>query len=131
MFCAYCGEKLGDDANFCTSCGNRARIGTHGLTPDGRIPILIKRTTGHAFKLRAYKVILDGNEIGELGNGELKRFMIPEGKHTLHLEIDWLTSEVIPFDIADKTITFECGTHDSSASSTSPKTNQYIWIKII
>ena len=131
MFCAYCGEKIGDAANFCTCCGNRARMGTHGSTRDNRMPILIKRTTGHAFKLRAYKVILDGAEIGELRDGELKKFIVQEGKHTLHLEIDWLRSEVISFDVVDRTITFECGNNEASASSALPKTKEYIWIKII
>lgn len=131
MFCAYCGEKIGDAANFCTSCGNRVRARTHGSTLDHKVPILIKRTTGHAFKLRAYKVILDGADIGELHDGEAKRFIVQEGKHTLHLEIDWLRSETISFDVVDQAITFECGNNEAFASPASPKTKEYIWLKMI
>jgi hypothetical protein len=95
--------------------------------------IIIKRVTCYADKFRAYKVLLDGTEIGDIRQGESKQFPVQEGKHTLQLNIDWCTSEPVTFDLVDKPITFVCGSHDplNAAFSAFFKTKDYMWLKRI
>lgn len=47
--------------------------------------------------MHIYKVVLDGNIIGHIKNGEEKEFDIPEGNHDLFLKIDWCRSNVLSF----------------------------------
>lgn len=93
--------------------------------------IILKRGKGYADKMRAYTVLLDGNEIGKIRQGESKQFQAQEGKHTLQLKIDWCISKPITFDLAEKYITFECGSNTAikAAFSAFFKTNDYMWLK--
>jgi len=95
--------------------------------------IIIKRGTGYADRFRAYKVFLDWTEIGDIRQGESKQFPVQQGKHVLQLKIDWCTSEALMFDLADKTITFECGSNNVLKATFSAffKTNNYMWLKRI
>lgn len=94
--------------------------------------IIIKRDKkGYADKLRAYKVLLDGAEIGDIRQGESKDFSAHDGKHTLQLKIDWCSSAPVTFDLADKPITFECGSNNAMKAAFSAffKTKDYMWLK--
>lgn len=62
--------------------------------------LTITRDSGYADRLRAYQVVLDGERIGEIRNGETKEFSIGPGKHALSLKIDWCGSETIDFVVA-------------------------------
>jgi hypothetical protein len=66
--------------------------------------LAITRDRGCADRLRAYKVVLNGESIGEIRNGETKEFPIGPGKHALSLKIDWCGSETVEFvvDQAEK-----------------------------
>jgi hypothetical protein len=66
--------------------------------------LAIARDSGYADRLRAYQIVLDGERIGEIRDGEIKEFSIPSGKHTLSLKIDWCGSENVGFvmDSAEK-----------------------------
>ena len=59
--------------------------------------LTITRESGYADPLRAYKVVLNGERIGEIRNGETKEFSIGPGKHALSLKIDWCGSETVEF----------------------------------
>ena len=59
--------------------------------------LIITRDSGYADRLRAYKVVLNGESIGEIRNGETKEFPIGSGKHALSLKIDWCGSETVEF----------------------------------
>jgi hypothetical protein len=61
--------------------------------------LTIRRDSGYADRLRAYKVVLDGQRIGEIRNGETKEFSIGPGKHALLLKIDWCGSETVEFAV--------------------------------
>ncbi len=45
--------------------------------------------------------ILDGLEIGQLGNGEEKQFNISAGQHQLMIKIDWGRSNIVSFAASD------------------------------
>jgi hypothetical protein len=42
--------------------------------------------------LRTYKVVIDGNTVGDIRRGETKTCDMPPGRHEIHLEIDWAKS---------------------------------------
>ncbi|MEB3343631.1 hypothetical protein [Okeania sp.] len=69
----------------------------------------LKRDSGSVDLLRAYKVVLDGNIIGYIKNGEEREFDIAEGNHDLFLKIDWCRSNVLSFKDNANTVNFECG----------------------
>lgn len=72
--------------------------------------INIKRESGYADKLRAYKVQVDGTVIGTIADGESKDFDVQPGAHTLRLTVDWAGSNVVEFQSGQKkVIHFRCG----------------------
>lgn len=56
-----------------------------------------KRGSGDLF--RAYHVLVDGNDIGEIRRGELRRFPIAAGPHEIHLVIDWCESPSVNAEV--------------------------------
>ncbi|MCA8985852.1 MAG: hypothetical protein R3C12_22920 [Planctomycetaceae bacterium] len=73
--------------------------------------IRIKRDTGYVDSLRAYIVVLDGNVIGEIENGQQVEFDVAPGMHHLNLKIDWCRSNIIDFEVNQDAIEFECGSN--------------------
>src|SRR5579864_8594047 len=64
----------------------------------------IKRDSSYADHLRAYSVIVDGNRVGEIKNGETRDFPILPGQHQLRLNIDWCGSNTIDFVASDSDV---------------------------
>lgn len=52
-------------------------------------------------RFRKFKILLNGNIIGEISNNEVKDFDIPTGNHTLSAKVDWCFSPEIPIEIND------------------------------
>ncbi|MCK4911596.1 MAG: hypothetical protein KAR83_08125 [Thermodesulfovibrionales bacterium] len=73
--------------------------------------INIVRGKSYVDALRAYKIILDGNVIGEIKNGQEIEFDLPPGKHEISLKIDWCGSNCIEFECDVDTVEFECGSN--------------------
>lgn len=74
--------------------------------------INIKRDSSYADKLRSYKVILDGEVVGELADGQSKSFNVEPGTHTLYMKIDWARSNKLTFRSAGtQTLNFRCGSN--------------------
>lgn len=72
--------------------------------------ISVSRDSGYADRLRDYRVLLDGAEIGRLGNGAAKTFEIPSGPHLLMIKVDWGRSNIVAFDVGESQIArFLCG----------------------
>jgi len=61
--------------------------------------LAIKGDSGYADRARSYQVMLDGNALGRIGNGETKRFTLIPGRHSLRLTIDWCGSNYVEFEI--------------------------------
>ncbi|HUU02656.1 MAG TPA: hypothetical protein VM425_14545 [Myxococcota bacterium] len=97
--------------------------------------IRITRDSGYADRIRAYKIVLDGNVIGEIRNGEQLELDVPPGKHKLHLKIDWCRSNFVDFETNGNTVEFECGSNlrgskiFSSIIYVTFLRNKYIWLK--
>jgi hypothetical protein len=63
--------------------------------------ISVSRDSGYADRRRDYRVLLDGAEIGRIGNGGQKSFEISPGRHQLMLKIDWCRSNIVDFNSPD------------------------------
>ena len=51
--------------------------------------ICIYRQPAYADRLRAYTILLDGQAMGEVRDGETCTVVAPEGEHVIKLTIDW------------------------------------------
>jgi hypothetical protein len=69
--------------------------------------LIINRDSGYADSLRAYKLLLDGHEVGKIRGGESKSFTVSAGEHTIRAKIDWCSSPSESFVAADETVSFE------------------------
>jgi hypothetical protein len=59
---------------------------------------------------RAYKVLIDGEMVGEVRHGESRDFQVPPGRHQLRLKIDWTSSKTIDCELgAGDEAKFRCG----------------------
>ena len=71
--------------------------------------LVLSRTKAYVDKVRAYRILLDGQEIGRIKEGTEEKLMIPSGSHELQLKIDWSMSPPAHFDAAEgETVTFTC-----------------------
>ena len=50
--------------------------------------------------LRTYKVVIDGNTVGDIRRGETKTFDVSPGRHEIHLEIDWAKSRDLELNLS-------------------------------
>ena len=74
--------------------------------------ISVSRDSGYADRLRDYRVLLDGAEIGRLGNGAAKNFEIPSGRHQLMIKVDWGRSNIVAFDAGEsQSSRYLCGSN--------------------
>jgi len=61
--------------------------------------IRIVRNSEYNNKARKFMVWLDGQKLGEVGNGETKEFDVAAGQHSIILKLDWCSSEQLSFDL--------------------------------
>ncbi len=74
--------------------------------------IKIKRDSGYADKIRAYMIVLDGNVVGEINDGQQVELDVSRGMHELFLKIDWCRSNIEQFENDGRTaIEFNCGSN--------------------
>jgi hypothetical protein len=60
----------------------------------------IDRSSEWTNYMRSIKIIMDGQEILKLKNGESKEITIPEGVHHLMARVDWGTCPIVSFQIS-------------------------------
>jgi hypothetical protein len=70
--------------------------------------IQITRGPGYGDGLRAYRIVIDGEQRGKIGRGETVDIEVPSGPHELVLKIDWCRSPRLSFTVADRAL-FTCG----------------------
>ena len=61
--------------------------------------LVIARSSEWNNRARRINIILDGEQIGKIANGDTKEFEIAAGMHTLKAKIDWCGSRDMPFMI--------------------------------
>lgn len=66
--------------------------------------IQIARDSGfYTDRGRAYKVLVDGEEAGDVRQGETKSFTVEAGSHEVQMKIDWCRSRPVAVDAAPGT----------------------------
>jgi hypothetical protein len=74
--------------------------------------VSLKRDSGYADRLRKYRVLLDAQEIGRIGDGEKRVFEITPGQHQLVVKVDWAKTPAVTFVAAQgQTANFSCGSN--------------------
>lgn len=77
--------------------------------------IRLKRKSEVENKMRNFKILLNGKEIGKISDGELKDFSIEPGKHTLTAKIDWCSSKPLELNMSsNETMYVTVGSYRSS-----------------
>jgi hypothetical protein len=61
--------------------------------------IKIQRTSDYMNLMRDYRLFIDGQKIGSIGNAQIKDFEIPAGRHSVIAKIDWCSSPELFFEI--------------------------------
>lgn len=98
--------------------------------------IHLARDSGFADYTRQYKVVVDGEEKGQIKNGGTFECEIAPGRHTLELKVDWCGSNILKFEVADnEKAYFDCGSNlrgwkifkASKIMREAP--NEWIWLK--
>jgi hypothetical protein len=70
------------------------RRGPKAVDPEVKMPTLsVQRDRGIADKLRKYRILLDGLEIGELAEEAVLSRETSSGPHVLEARIDWCGSQ--------------------------------------
>lgn len=60
--------------------------------------IILSRNNEFLNRTRAYRVFIDGEEAGKIGNSKTEEFPLSAGKHTVKCKIDWCSSGEYQFE---------------------------------
>jgi hypothetical protein len=71
--------------------------------------ITLTRSKAFADRLRAYRVEIDGAEVGRIRHGETLQFDLPKGTHRMQLFVDWCDSNPLMFELSEQALHFRCG----------------------
>jgi hypothetical protein len=94
---------------------------------NGRLEISRLKRGGDLF--RAYHVLVDGNDIGEVRRGRSRLFWITPGRHEVHIVIDWARSPSIEVDVAPgETVKLICWPKFHFGQAKRAMANPHEWI---
>ncbi|MEW1957231.1 hypothetical protein [Kineococcus sp. NPDC059986] len=68
--------------------------------PDDSVTIVVHRPRGARDLLRAYTLVLDGEEVGRIRQGGRLEVSTTPGRHTIRATIDWSGSPEVAFTTA-------------------------------
>lgn len=63
--------------------------------------LIINRKKEWANRLKAYNLFIDGKQVGQIKNGEIKEFEIEDGAHQLEIQMGLCGSGVYNFEMLD------------------------------
>lgn len=76
----------------------------------GETILKITRLTSYPDRLRVYKIVVDGKEMGFIRAGETVQVSVEPGNHRINLKIDWCRSNIIEIVAkAETEYKLECG----------------------
>jgi len=64
------------------------------------VSITIIREGDWSDKLRKWRILIDGQEVGQMRERGTFQYEIPSGRHELTMKVDWASSETLRFEIA-------------------------------
>jgi membrane protease YdiL (CAAX protease family) len=72
--------------------------------------IRLLRRSAISDKLQAYKILIDGDEVGQIRDGQSISILVSPGPHAVQLRMDWCRSKPVEFSATEgEGIRFECG----------------------
>jgi len=72
--------------------------------------IVLARRSMLADKLQPYVVLVDGEEVAQIRDGEMRAVPVSPGSHVVQLKMDWCRSEPAEFSVSEgEGVRFECG----------------------
>jgi hypothetical protein len=82
--------------------------------------------------LRTYKVVIDGDTVGDIRRGETKTFDVPPGRHEIQLEIDWASSRRLDLNLASGDVaSLTCSARPPNSGWTALASKNYIKLEIV
>ena len=70
--------------------------------------ITIARPNQWADRLRAYRIVVDGKEMGEIRAGEARSFQLSDADHEIRARIDWCGSNTVSVRRDSEHVHLEC-----------------------
>lgn len=64
--------------------------------------LTVQRDKGWTDKVRKYRILVDGVEIGRLGEGATLIHQVGEGPHVIQATVDWCGSQPLNFEAKSK-----------------------------
>ena len=84
-------------------------------------------------RLRSYRIMVDGKEVGQVSNGAELTAQIEPGTHLLQLQIDFCCSNSLEINVSPgETKTLECGPNAKPWTALLYITalrNKYLWLR--
>jgi hypothetical protein len=78
--------------------------------------VIIKRKPQFTDAIRSYHILIDDVEAGKISIDETVEFCLSPGNHSLKLELDWMSSNIIELTIEKgEIVKLECGCNTLSA----------------
>ncbi len=68
--------------------------------PAGLAAISVRRVSSWGARMREYGVRIDGQKVGSVGNDQILTFDVTPGPHSVHVQVDWIKSDVQTVDLA-------------------------------
>jgi hypothetical protein len=86
---------------------------------------------GYRDRLRAYRVLIDGTEVGRIRAGQRASYEVPAGHHTVELRVDWASSPTLEADLAEAEILkLSCGPSGRAAMALFDLFRPHSWIRL-
>jgi len=79
---------------------------------DGNTVIRVTRTKSYADRIRAYRVLVDGQEAARINAGQTVEIPVDAGAHSVVAKLDWCGSPTLHCDVHEgETVELECGSN--------------------
>jgi len=96
----------------------------------------LNRDKAYADSARAYKIFIDGKQVGMIKNGGEEKMEVDPGNHNIYIKIDWCRTDEMVFEFDGKnTIHFKCGNNLKGWKKAFPffvlffSPRKYLWLK--
>jgi hypothetical protein len=66
---------------------------------DSKTKIILSRPSQWMNRIRGYKVLINGQQIGVIKNGATEEYTIEPGANTIECKLDWCASRTVPLTI--------------------------------
>jgi hypothetical protein len=94
----------------------------------------VRPASGWADRLRAYKIVIDGEVAGTVRAGRERSFALSPGRHEVAAKVDWASSAPLQVELAEDDVTLECrpkGNPAKAVGNITVRRNDYIELRLV